>query len=115
LRRSTPPATEQAAPIDAGRLTIDPARHRVALDGESVDLTPTEFTLLRTMAAAPGQVFSRSQLLDALGPDYEGLERTIDSHIKNLRAKIERNSQEPDFILTVFGIGYKFAEQGSRG
>jgi two-component system alkaline phosphatase synthesis response regulator PhoP len=110
LRRVTPPAPEHVV-LDAGRLTVDPARHQVRLDGELVDLTPTEFTLLRTMAAAPGQVFSRAQLLDALGPDYEGLERTVDSHIKNLRAKIERNSQEPEFVLTVFGVGYKFAEQ----
>jgi two-component system alkaline phosphatase synthesis response regulator PhoP len=110
MRRVTPSAPEQPV-IDAGRLTVDPARHQVRLDGEQVDLTPTEFTLLRAMAAAPGQVFSRAQLLNALGPDYEGLERTVDSHIKNLRAKIERNSQEPDFVLTVFGVGYKFAEQ----
>jgi DNA-binding response OmpR family regulator len=110
LRRVMPSASEGAV-IDAGRLTIDPARHQVKLDGDLVDLTPTEFTLLRTMAAAPGQVFSRAQLLDALGPDYEGLERTVDSHIKNLRAKIECDSQQPEFVLTVFGVGYKFSEQ----
>jgi DNA-binding response OmpR family regulator len=110
LRRVTPAASEGAV-IHAGRLTVDPARHQVTLDGEPVDLTPTEFTLLQTMAVAPGQVFSRAQLIDALGPDYEGLERTVDSHIKNLRAKLERNSQEPDLVLTVFGVGYKFAEQ----
>lgn len=109
LRRVTPPTTDLAV-IDAGRLVIHPARHRVTLDGQPVDLTPTEFTFLTTLAAAPGQVFSRTQLLDALGADYEGLERTVDSHIKNLRAKIERNSQEPQLVITVFGVGYKFAE-----
>ena len=62
------------------------------------------------VAAAPGQVFTRSQLLDVLGPDYEGLERTIDSHIKNLRSKIESEPRHPAFILTVFGVGYKFSE-----
>jgi two-component system alkaline phosphatase synthesis response regulator PhoP len=114
LRRLAPPSAEGTV-IDAGRLTINPARHQVTLDGEPVELTPTEFTLLTTMAAAPGQVFSRARLLDALGLDYEGLERTVDSHIKNLRAKIERNSQQPEFILTVFGIGYKFAELDTDG
>jgi len=114
LRRITPPATEPAA-IEAGRLVIYPAHHRVTLDGTPVELTPTEFTLLRTMATAPGQVFSRARLLDALGDDYEGLERTVDSHIKNLRAKIERDSQEPEFVITVFGVGYKFAEQDTDG
>jgi two-component system alkaline phosphatase synthesis response regulator PhoP len=114
LRRAKPSSTEHAV-IDAGRLTVDPARHRVTLNGEPVDLTPTEFTLLHTMAAAPGQVFTRGQLLDALGPDHAGLERTVDSHIKNLRAKIERDSQEPELILTVFGVGYKFTELDPHG
>ncbi len=91
-------------------MTIDPGRRITSLDGMQIDLTPTEFTLLTAMAAAPGQVFSRAQLLDALGPDYEGLERTVDSHIKNLRAKIESEPRRPALILTVFGIGYKFSE-----
>ena len=109
LRRVAPTQTEPL-PIRAGRLTIDPARHSATLDEKRIELTPTEFTLLATMAAAPGQVFSRSQLLDALGMDYEGLERTVDSHIKNLRAKIEADPRRPEFVLTVFGVGYKFRE-----
>jgi DNA-binding response OmpR family regulator len=109
LRRIAP-APAGPRPIHAGPLTIDPARRATVLDGRGIDLTPTEFTLLSTMAAAPGQVFSRGQLLDALGPDYYGLERTIDSHIKNLRAKIEADPRRPIFVLTVFGVGYKFSE-----
>ena len=62
------------------------------------------------MAAEPGRAWTRSQLIDLLGPDYEGLDRTVDSHIKNLRAKIEPNPNQPRFVLTVFGVGYKFNE-----
>jgi DNA-binding response OmpR family regulator len=113
LRRVTP-APELPGPLRAGRLTIDPARRTTTLDERPVDLTPTEFTLLTTMAASPGQVFSRGQLLDALGTDYEGLERTVDSHIKNLRAKIEADPRRPEFILTVFGVGYKFSEEAGE-
>jgi DNA-binding response OmpR family regulator len=114
LRRVTP-APELPGPIRAGRLTIDPARRTTTLDERPIDLTPTEFTLLATLAASPGQVFSRGQLLDALGTDYEGLERTVDSHIKNLRAKIEADPRRPEFILTVFGVGYKFSEDVGEG
>lgn len=109
LRRAAP-SHPQPHVIQAGRLTIDPGRRVTTLDDWSIDLTPTEFTLLTAMASAPGQVFTRSQLLDALGPDYEGLERTVDSHIKNLRAKIESDPRHPTIILTVFGVGYKFSE-----
>jgi DNA-binding response OmpR family regulator len=96
--------------IRAGQLTIDPGRRLTMIDGKSIELTPTEFTLLLTMASAPGQVFNRAQLLDALGPDHEGLERTVDSHIKNLRAKMRTDPRQPDLIRTVFGAGYKFDE-----
>ncbi len=111
LRRTAPALAEAEPIIRAGRLTVDPGRRSVTLDDQPVELTPTEFTLLWTIAAAPGRVFSRPQLLDALGLDYEGLERTIDSHIKNLRAKIEADTQNPEFVLTVFGTGYKFNER----
>ena len=111
LRRTTPWPVQEAevAAIHAGRLVIDPSRRQVLLDERPVELTPTEFSLLLTMARAPGQVFGRGQLLDSLGSDYEGLERTIDSHIKNLRAKLEDDPREPQFIVTVFGAGYKFS------
>lgn len=110
LRRG-PLSTEEEVVIEAGPLAISPDRHEVTLGGEEVSLTPTEFTLLHTMAAAPGRVFTREQLVRALGPDYAGLERTVDSHIKNLRAHLEEDAREPRFILTVFGVGYKFNDQ----
>lgn len=97
--------------IQAGDLTIDKTRYVVTKNGRNVELTPTEFTLLETMAETPGRVFSRERLLRALGSEYEGLERTIDSHIKNLRAKIEDNPRRPHYVLTVFGRGYKFNDR----
>jgi DNA-binding response OmpR family regulator len=109
LRRAAP-SPANARLIRAGQLTIDPGRRLTMIDGKSIELTPTEFTLLLTMASAPGQVFNRAQLLDALGPDHEGLERTVDSHIKNLRAKMRTDPRQPDLIRTVFGAGYKFDE-----
>ena len=109
LRRGKLP--EQTRVIRAGGLFIDPERYEVELDNQPLDLTPTEFILLKTMATRPGFVFSREQLVDALGADYEGLERTVDSHIKNIRSKIEANPRDPIFILTVFGVGYKFNDQ----
>ncbi len=96
--------------IKAGSLMIDLMRHVVSVNDLEVNLTPTEFALLQALATAPGRAFSRSQLVGLLGPDYVGLERTVDSHIKNLRAKIEPNTAEPLFVLTVFGVGYKFNE-----
>lgn len=94
-----------------GALEIDLSGHDVSLNDEKIDLTPTEFTLLETMASQPGRVFTRLQLLDASqGMAYEGYERTIDAHIKNLRAKIEPDAKEPIYIETVFGIGYRFSK-----
>jgi two-component system alkaline phosphatase synthesis response regulator PhoP len=104
-----------AAPAEVIRiagLEIDAVRHTVRRGEESLDLTPTEFSLLAVLAGQPGRVFTRMQLLEAAqGSAFEGYERTIDVHIKNLRAKIEPDPKHPDRILTVFGIGYKFAEQ----
>jgi two-component system alkaline phosphatase synthesis response regulator PhoP len=102
---------EEPERIRAGDLVIDAGSYSVTRNDEVIELTPTEFTLLQSLAAVPGRVFSREQLLDTLGPDYEGLARTIDSHIKNLRAKIEPDPRQPELILTVFGWGYKFNEQ----
>jgi DNA-binding response OmpR family regulator len=90
-------------------LEIDLSSHMVARQGETVELTPTEFNLLAVMAAQPGRVYSRLQLLEAAqGSAYEGYERTIDAHIKNLRAKIEPDPKNPRYIETVFGVGYRF-------
>lgn len=111
LRRA---GTAQEKPdlLCKGALEIDLTGHEVSLDGARVDLTPTEFKLLEIMASQPGRVFTRLQLLDASqGAAFEGYERTIDAHIKNLRAKIEPNVKEPIYIETVFGIGYRFSKE----
>lgn len=91
------------------KLVMDVNKHEVWIDGNLVALTPTEFKILQLLAQVPGQVFTRAQLVEQVqGYSYDGFDRTIDSHIKNLRHKIEPNPDEPVFIITVFGVGYKF-------
>jgi DNA-binding response OmpR family regulator len=105
------PAPSTPETITAADVTLDLTRHTVTVAGQPVELTPTEFALLRAMAAEPGRAFSRTELLDAAqGEAFEGYERTIDTHIKNLRAKIEPGPQSPRYIVTVYGVGYKFEE-----
>jgi DNA-binding response OmpR family regulator len=98
--------------IHVADLTLDVQRMRVTAAGRVVEeLTPTEFELLVAMARHPGRVFTRAQLLDALhGVAFESYERAIDAHIKNIRRKIELKPGEPGYILTVYGVGYKFAD-----
>jgi len=97
--------------LNVGGLRLDVAKHTVSVDGRPVNLTPSEFEILRTMMREPGRVFTRLQLLEiATGEAYEGYERTIDTHIKNMRRKIERNSASPEYLLTVHGVGYKMRE-----
>jgi DNA-binding response OmpR family regulator len=97
--------------IHAGDLVIDPAKRNVALNGKTVDLTAKEFDLLFYFAQHAGKVFTRSQLLDEVwGYGHDGYEHTVNSHINRLRAKIEKNPTQPSYILTVWGVGYKFAE-----
>jgi len=92
-------------------LQIDLDAHTVTRSGKAIQLTPTEFDLLVTLAGQPGRVFNRLQLLEASqGLAYEGYERTIDVHIKNLRAKLEPDPKKPVYIETVFGIGYRFKQ-----
>lgn len=111
LRRSTAPDDERQV-MYRGSMEIDIPRMRVAIEGQPIDLTATEFQLLTTMARRPGQVFTRGQLLDAVrGDAFEGYERAIDAHIKNVRRKIEPDSAKPKFIQTVYGVGYRFAEE----
>lgn len=94
-----------------GEITIDITRHSVKVRDKEIDLTPTEFNLLHTLATSPGRVYSRLQLLAlCLGEEYAGYERSIDTHISNLRKKIEKDPAKPIYIVTVFGIGYKFGE-----
>ena len=97
--------------IRAGDVELDSTRLSVNVNGRAVDLTPTEFQLLATLARQPGRVFTRAQLLDAVhGVAVESYERAIDAHVKNLRRKLEPDSRAPRHVLTVFGVGYKFAE-----
>ena len=92
-------------------LTIDVPRLSVSRGEQPIDLTPTEFHLLATLARQPGRVFTRAQLLDAVrGVEVESFDRAIDTHIKNIRRKLEPDSRNPHYILTVYGIGYKCAE-----
>ena len=110
LRRAEPgePASDL---IRAGDVTLDVPRMRVEVGGRSVGLTATEFELLATLARRPGRIFTRGQLLDALrGASFESYERAIDTHVKNLRRKLEPEPRAPRYILTVYGVGYRFAE-----
>jgi DNA-binding response OmpR family regulator len=110
LRRASQSAgAEKAKVIDAADLHIDPDGFLVDQSGKPVDLTPTEFLILVALAENPGRVFTRLQLLEASqGVAYEGYERSVDAHIKNLRAKLGDDSKAPKYIETVFGVGYRF-------
>ena len=104
--------TEPASIISIGDLKIDLEKHEVHRQDRLIDLTPSEFNILHVMAAQPGRAFSRMDLLDAAqGEAYEGYERTIDVHIKNLRQKLGDEPRNPLYILTVYGIGYKFSDK----
>ncbi|MGN0909173.1 MAG: response regulator transcription factor [Succinivibrio sp.] len=97
------------APVRAGGLVVDRASFSASVDGRPVQLTPTEFSILEALASAPGRVFTRMQLIEkAQGCAFEGYERTVDSHVRNLRRKIEEDPARPRYILTVYGAGYKF-------
>jgi two-component system alkaline phosphatase synthesis response regulator PhoP len=109
LRRADVPGADQV--LRRGDLVIDAARMTVTRSGVAIDLTPTEFELVAALARRPGCVFTRAQLLDAVrGTEVESFERAIDAHIKNIRRKIEPDPRRPRYILTVYGMGYKFAE-----
>ena len=95
--------------FDEGALTLDGHRYEVTKDGAAVSLTPTEFKVLFAIASAPGRIYTRDELVQkALGYQFEGYERSIDAHIKNIRQKIGDDPKNPRFILTVYGVGYKF-------
>jgi len=97
--------------FDEGRLEIDTVQHMVRRDGEAVDLTPNEFKLLTTLARYPGRAYSRFELVERVqGYDFDGDERTIDVHVKNLRKKIEPDAAHPRYIETVTGVGYRLAK-----
>ncbi|MEP7287381.1 MAG: response regulator transcription factor [Chloroflexota bacterium] len=109
LRRANGLLTVEPKVLTHGTLSLNPVARSCLLAGQEVALTPTEFAILETLMRHPGIAFTREQLItDALGYDYAAYERTIDAHIRNLRRKIEADMQKPEFILTVFGIGYRF-------
>jgi DNA-binding response OmpR family regulator len=113
LRRAAPAAA--TAVLRAGDLALDRATREVTVADRPVSLTPSEFELLATLLEAPGRVFTREQLLErSQGGDYEGVERTIDVHIRNLRRKIEPDPSRPRYIETVFGVGYRCSPERSR-
>ena len=115
LRRSDA-ATAPSDLIHAGDVVLDVPRMRAEVAGRAIELTATEFGLLRTLAASPGRIFTRSQLLDEIrGVAFESYERAIDSHIKNLRRKLEPDPREPRYVLTVYGVGYRFADDRTTG
>jgi DNA-binding response OmpR family regulator len=113
FRRMNAAAETETEILQAADLTLDLPRMRVEAGGRQMeDLTPTEFNLLAVMARHPGRIFTRAQLLDTLhGAAFESYERAIDAHIKNIRRKIEINPSEPTYILSVYGVGYKFTDR----
>ena len=101
-------ADDAPSSFGRGRLTVDEARREVAVDGETVSLTPTEFGILAALARVPGRVYSRYELINRVrGYEFDGYERTIDSHVKNLRRKLERDARAPEIVLTVVSGGYR--------
>jgi two-component system, OmpR family, response regulator RegX3 len=109
LRRSVANGVPAAASFDSGSLVIDKDAREVTVDGTPVELTRSEFDLLHALASHPGRVFSRYELITKVqGYDYEGYERTIDAHVKNLRRKLGEDPRHPNLVLTVTGVGYKF-------
>ena len=113
LRRARSDEAPQADVLEraGGRLVLDTARRRVTLDGEHIELTESEFRLLQTLARFPGRVYTRYELVEKVqGYEYEGYERTIDAHVKNLRHKLGEDARHPELVQTVYGRGYCFAE-----
>ncbi|MDQ6423646.1 response regulator transcription factor [Paenibacillus sp. LHD-117] len=109
--QSSTDSEDEPRTLTRGRLSIDLPKHTVYLDQQAITVTPTEFKLLLTLAQHPGRVYSRLDLLEiALGEEYSGYERSIDTHIRNLRKKLEHDFSNPKLIVTVHGVGYKFGD-----
>jgi DNA-binding response OmpR family regulator len=111
LRRTDTAAAAPPEMIRAGDVALDTTRMRATVGDRTVSLTPTEFELVATLARQPGRIFTRSQLLDAVhGVAFESYERAIDSHVKNIRRKLEPDPRRPRYLLTAHGVGYRFAD-----
>ncbi len=117
LRRTGSSTVESAiTSFGGGAVIIDEDRHEATVDGVVVELTPTEWSLLTVLASSPGRVFSRSELVNRIrGYEFDGYERTVDSHIKNLRRKIEPDAHSPTVVETVLGAGYRLGLSRDRG
>ena len=101
--------SDRPASFNGGVLILDSKRHEITLEGQKIPITPTEFKLLLTLASAPNRTFTRDELVSkALGYQFEGYERSIDAHIKNLRQKLEDDAKKPEFLKTIYGVGYLF-------
>lgn len=115
LRRSRGGEAEAAPEIKVGKISIDRKKYEVTVNGKAIDLTPIEFKILELLCMYPGHVMSRLQMIEKVqGYDFEGYERTVDAHIKNIRKKIEDNQKKPKYLLTVFGVGYKLVDPGKK-
>jgi two-component system alkaline phosphatase synthesis response regulator PhoP len=114
MRRTRPPVEQQANDLlSVDDLVLDRSAHVVMRQGQSIDLTPSEFDILHLLMRHPGRAFTRTEIIEiGLGYEYAGLERTVDSHIKNLRRKLEDDPRQPAYIETVFGIGYRLNPRG---
>lgn len=111
LRRAEAPAAPPEI-LRAGEIEMNLTSHTVTVQGNGIELTPTEFELLGALMQSPGRAFTRLQLLDRVqGEAFDGYDRTVDAHVKNLRQKIGDDPKHPRYILTVFGVGYKFSEE----
>ncbi|GHU77911.1 DNA-binding response regulator [Spirochaetia bacterium] len=98
--------------LSAGGLTVDQENRRVSRNGEDITLTPNEYKILSLLMSSPRKIFTREEIISAVKSDeYDGFDRAVDSHIKNLRQKIEEDSKSPRYVLTVYGMGYRFGEE----
>lgn len=110
-KRKNAAASGETAPIRHRGIELDASKRAVTREGRNVELTSVQFELLRILLGAPGRVFTRGELIQAIsGYEYDGYERTIDVHVKNIRKALEDNPAEPDLLLTVWGVGYKVRE-----
>lgn len=114
LRRQGGPPTEQEF-LRVGEILLDRGSHLVSVNEKTINLTPLEFDLLETLMRAPGRVFTRTELVDQLlESGFTGLESTLNVHMRNLRRKIEKNPSKPEYLETVFGVGYRMVEKGKK-